>query len=274
MLPLALSADRQGGGDAAGLPPPPAKAPGRRVRNFSKRPGIGEKGHKRMAEVACVFDVGPPAADPGARSWPPARQAAAATRAAGAWVTAAITAGSAAIIAALVDEAGRRDPGQAGTGSSWQTATTTRSGRPRRGRRPASPSRSSSTSSTCWNTCWKAAWSFFDKGEPAAEEWVADQARKILHGKARQVAAGIRRRATAYGYSGGRARRRRRVRPLPGQQAGLPGLRHRAQEGLAHRHRDHRRLSLVRTNFHQVSAGHGRHGRVRDGDLRVRARAW
>jgi hypothetical protein len=49
---------------------------------------------------------------------------------------------------------------------------------------------------------WKATWSFFDKGEPAAEEWVADQARKILHGKARQVAAGIRRRATACGYSG------------------------------------------------------------------------
>ncbi len=50
--------------------------------------------------------------------------------------------------------------------------------------------------------CWKAAWSFFDKGEAAAEEWVADQARKILHGKASQVAAGIRRRATTYGYSG------------------------------------------------------------------------
>jgi hypothetical protein len=48
---------------------------------------------------------------------------------------------------------------------------------------------------------WKAAWSFFEKGEPAAEEWVAAQARKILHGSARQVAAGIRRRATAYGYS-------------------------------------------------------------------------
>ena len=65
---------------------------------------------------------------------------------------------------------------------------------------------------------WKAAWSFFDKGEPAAEEWVAAQARKILHGKAAQVAAGIRRRATTYGYSPGRARRRRRVRPL------APGL--------------------------------------------------
>ena len=49
---------------------------------------------------------------------------------------------------------------------------------------------------------WKAAWSFFDKGEPAAEEWVAAQARKILHGNAAQVAAGIRRRATTYGYSG------------------------------------------------------------------------
>ena len=48
---------------------------------------------------------------------------------------------------------------------------------------------------------WKAAWSFFDKGEPAAEEWVADQARKILRGKSAQVAAGIRRRATTYGYS-------------------------------------------------------------------------
>ena len=48
---------------------------------------------------------------------------------------------------------------------------------------------------------WKAAWSFFDKGEPAAEEWVAAQARKILHSKSAQVAAGIRRRATTYGYS-------------------------------------------------------------------------
>lgn len=40
---------------------------------------------------------------------------------------------------------------------------------------------------------WRAAWSFFGKGDPAAEEWVGDQARKILRGKAGQVAAGIRR---------------------------------------------------------------------------------
>ena len=46
---------------------------------------------------------------------------------------------------------------------------------------------------------WKAAWSFFDKGEPAAEEWVAAQARTILRGKAAQVAAGILRAVIASG---------------------------------------------------------------------------
>jgi hypothetical protein len=47
---------------------------------------------------------------------------------------------------------------------------------------------------------WGAAWSFFDKGDPAAQDWVADQLAKILGGKARQVAAGIRRRATTFGF--------------------------------------------------------------------------
>ncbi len=49
--------------------------------------------------------------------------------------------------------------------------------------------------------CWGAAWSFFEPGDPDAEEWAADQARKILEGKSGQVAAAIRRRATTYGYS-------------------------------------------------------------------------
>ena len=48
---------------------------------------------------------------------------------------------------------------------------------------------------------WKAAWSFFDKGDPDAESWVSEQAVEILRGKAAQVAAGIRRRATTFGYS-------------------------------------------------------------------------
>ena len=75
-------------------------------------------------------------------------------------------------------------------------------GRHRRGRPPRHQDHDHHRLHPRASLCWKAAWSFFDKGEPAAEEWVADQARKILHGKASQVAAGIRRRATTYGYSG------------------------------------------------------------------------
>jgi hypothetical protein len=48
---------------------------------------------------------------------------------------------------------------------------------------------------------WKAAWSFFYTGDPAAETWVAEQSHAILEGKAAQVAASIRRRATRFGYS-------------------------------------------------------------------------
>ncbi len=43
---------------------------------------------------------------------------------------------------------------------------------------------------------WSAAWSLFDEADPAAEIWVRDRAVAILEGNAREVAAGIRRRAT------------------------------------------------------------------------------
>ena len=59
VLPLALSADGKG---VAMLPESRrarTKAPDQRVKNFGSLPGTGEKGHKRIAEVACVFDVIP-----------------------------------------------------------------------------------------------------------------------------------------------------------------------------------------------------------------------
>jgi hypothetical protein len=43
---------------------------------------------------------------------------------------------------------------------------------------------------------WKAAWCFFDKGDPAVEEWVAQRSVKILQGQCSQVAKGIRQSAT------------------------------------------------------------------------------
>ena len=48
---------------------------------------------------------------------------------------------------------------------------------------------------------WKAANSFFYPADPAARAWVRQQTAKILTGRHRDVRAGIRRRATTYGYS-------------------------------------------------------------------------
>ena len=44
---------------------------------------------------------------------------------------------------------------------------------------------------------WAAAWSFFEEADPAAEAWVHHRALAILEGKARAVAAGLRRRASS-----------------------------------------------------------------------------
>ncbi len=46
---------------------------------------------------------------------------------------------------------------------------------------------------------WGAAWCFHTEADPAADAWVRDKAIVVLEGKARDVAAGIRRRATALG---------------------------------------------------------------------------
>ena len=46
---------------------------------------------------------------------------------------------------------------------------------------------------------WTAAWCFFDEGDQRAEAWVRTRALAILDGGARDVAAGIRRRATSEG---------------------------------------------------------------------------
>ncbi|MDQ2874204.1 MAG: hypothetical protein M3Y33_05075 [Actinomycetota bacterium] len=48
----------------------------------------------------------------------------------------------------------------------------------------------------------KTAGSFFYPHDPAARDWAREQAAKILDGKAGDVAAGIRRRATRFGYAG------------------------------------------------------------------------
>jgi hypothetical protein len=200
------------------LRPATAKAAESAENKLATRLSPGEKnGRKRMCEVAGVYDAGPAPRAPedvistpaqkrkkkaqagqrkrkGKRREPQARNK---------WLTASVTDDIPAVISSAFDEAERRDPGHHREwvvlidGNNAQIEAVT-----------AEAARCGVTITIVIDLIhvleylWKAAWSFFDKGEPAAEEWVAGQARKILHGKARQVTAGIRRRATTYSYSG------------------------------------------------------------------------
>jgi hypothetical protein len=200
------------------LRPATAKAAAAAQGKLATRLSPGEKnGRKRMAELACVYDAAPVPRTPGEVISTPAqkrrkkkaqagkpkgKQKPREPQARGKWLTASVTDDIPAVIAAAFDEAERRDPQHAREwavlvdGNNTQIETVT-----------AEAARRGITVTVVIDFIhvleylWKAAWSFFDKGEPTAEEWVADQARKILHGKSAQVAAGIRRRATTYGYS-------------------------------------------------------------------------
>jgi hypothetical protein len=217
--PLVLTFDGKGIVMLPGaLRPATAKAAAAAQGRLATRLSPGEKnGRKRMAELACVYDAAPVPRTPEeiistpaqkrrkkkaqagkvkGRGKPRERQAR------GKWLTASVTDDIPAVIASAFDEAERRDPQHKREwtvlidGNNTQIEAVT-----------AEAARRGITITIIIDFIhvleylWKAAWSFFDKGEPAAEEWVAAQARKILHGKAGQVAAGIRRRATTYGYS-------------------------------------------------------------------------
>ena len=188
------------------LRPATAKAAAAGGNKLATRLSPGEKhGRKRMAELACVYDAAPAPRVPDDIITPPGREKGERSRgprAAGKWLTASVADDIPAVIAAAFGEAERRDPGHRRTwialvdGNRQQIeAITTEAGR-----------RGVTVTVICdfvhvLEYAWKAAWSFFDKGDPDAEAWVAAQAARSLEGKAAQVAAGIRRRATTFGYS-------------------------------------------------------------------------
>ena len=199
------------------LRPATAKAAASAENKLATRLSPGEKsGRKRMAELACVYDAAPVPRTPGdvistpaqkrkkkaQASKPEGKQKPREPQARGKWLTASVTEDIPAVIAAAFDEAGRRDPQHKREwavlidGNNTQIEAVT----------AEADSRGITATIVIdfihvLEYLWKAAWSFFDKGDPASEEWVADQARKVLRGKSAQVAAGIRRRATTYGYS-------------------------------------------------------------------------
>ena len=243
------------------LRPATAKAAAAAQDKLATRLSPGEKhGRKRMAELACVYDAVPVPRAPEDIIAPPAKKRKKKVKkkvktqdkkvkgkrrepqAKGKWLTASVTDDIPAVITAAFDEAERRDPEHRREWAVLVDGNNTQI--------DAVTAEAASRGITVTiiidfihvlEYLWQAAWSFFDKGEPAAEEWIADQALKILRGRARQVAAGIRRRATTYQYSPAERARRRRMRPLPHRQSTPPGLPEGPERRLAHRHRDHRR---------------------------------
>jgi len=188
------------------LRPATAKAAAAGSRKLATRLSPGEKhGRKRMAELACVYDAAPVARTPDdiiALPGKDKKDRSRGPKATGKWLTASVTNDIPAVIAAAFDEAERRDPQHRRTWIALANGNNSQLDAIE-----AQAARHDVTITvTCdfvhvLEYCWKAAWSFFDKGDPGAEAWVAEQAAKILEGKTAQVAAGIRRRATTFGYS-------------------------------------------------------------------------
>jgi hypothetical protein len=191
LAPLVISADGKGVAMRPEARRRRAKAPDERAQIFRHRRGSGEKGHKRMAETGCVFDVRPaqprtpeqvmhPDPDPRARP--------AAPRAVNRWYACDITAGREVTIGKIFAEAGRRDPGHQRT---WialvdgdiHQLTLIQAAAAARGRTPVILI----DFIHVLEYLWKAAWCFHAPRDPATEDWVTAQALAILHGRTAEV---------------------------------------------------------------------------------------
>ena len=202
---LVISADGKGivmRPDA--LRPSTAKAAAAATNKLECRLSKGEKrNRKRLAEVGAVYDLTPvtrAAADilvsKTGDAPPPAPQAKAK------WVTASVADNAATVIAKVFDEAERRDPRHRRT---WVALV---DGNNHQIDRINTEAKARHVQVTIvvdlihvLEYLWGAVWCFFAEGDTAAEAWVRDRALAVLEGHARDVATGIRRRATATGLA-------------------------------------------------------------------------
>jgi len=196
-----------------------ARAAATTGRKLATRLSPGEKhGRKRMAEIGAVYDAAPVPRTPADIISRPGRRKGTGTGgggdqaggpersrgpvACGKWLTASLTHDLPTVIAAGFDEAERRDPDHTRAWIALVDGNNTQI----EAIKTEAEHRGVPVQIVCdfihvLEYLWKAAWTFFYPGDADAEEWVADQATKILAGKAADVAAGIRRRATRSGYS-------------------------------------------------------------------------
>jgi hypothetical protein len=192
-LPLAISADGKGVAMRPGARRAETARKARdRTKAFGKRLGTGEKaGDKRIAETGAVFDVVPPQVPRTpeqilgrAPGQPPPDGPEAVNR----WYTADITASRAETIAAVFDQAERRDPGHART---WIALVDGDRHQIQVIRAQAAERGITVTILVDFihvlEYLWKAAWCFHPPRDPAAEDWVTAQGLDILHGRVPQV---------------------------------------------------------------------------------------
>lgn len=180
-----------------------ARAAKTTARRLASRLSPGEKlGRKRMAEVGAVYDCLPVTRTPEqimTRGKAPTEPGPVAEAK---WLTASVAESAAQVIADVFDEAARRDPQHL---RPWLVLVDGNNHQIDRVTAEAAERKVEITIVIDFihvlEYLWKAAWAFFYTGDPDAEAWVADKARKVLEGKALQVATGIRRRATAAGFS-------------------------------------------------------------------------
>jgi hypothetical protein len=213
---LGLQADGKGIVMRPGsLRPGTAARAAQATAQLATRLSPGEKhGRKRMAEIVAVYDLDPAPRtvadiiprrssrqDKSSQQDKPARRPGPVVT--GKWLAANVTDDIPAVIAAMFDEAERRDPAHERT---WVALVDGN-------RQQIDTIGDQATARGVTVTIvidfvhvleyvWKAAWTFFYPGDRDAETWVADRARTILTGRAVDAAATIRHQADEAGFRG------------------------------------------------------------------------
>jgi hypothetical protein len=183
------------------LRPATKRAAQTHTNKLTTRLSKGEKrNRKRMATVGTVYDTAPaPRAvadifpDDGNQSEP-------GPKAKNKWLTASVVDDTATVVNQVFAEADRRDPNRERT---WVALVDGNNHQIDRIQAEATARGIEVTITVdvvhVLEYIWGAAWSFFDEGDPQAEQWVREKATAVLAGEAAQVAAAIRRKATTRG---------------------------------------------------------------------------
>lgn len=181
------------------LRPATAKAAAEAVPKLATRTSRGEKrSRKRMAEVGAVYDAAPVVRSAEqVITLGTGQDHVRGPKAEGKWLTASVETDAAEVISTVFDEAERRDPQHLRT---WVALADGNNHQIQQVKAEAAarqvPVRLLIDFIHVLEYLWKAAWCFFAEGAKAAEQWVAEHARRILAGRTDLVIAAIRRKTT------------------------------------------------------------------------------